>query len=216
MPETAPPSRFSLTGSLQAGMEALGTRAAVATILGTLLLITDAYHQFTPWKWLDRTFLYLLIPLAVIMVVFQDPPSSYGMVVGDWRAGLLLLGAGAVVATPVVWFGARSAPFVAYYRGDLQGLPFNTLLDLAGWEFFFRGFLLFAYAGHFGPDAIWLQAMPFALAHIGKPEMEALSTIFGGLLFGWMAYRTRSVLYPLLLHWFVGTLAILVAAGRLS
>ncbi len=68
----------------------------------------------------------------------------------------------------------------------------------------------------FGTNGLWLQAVPFALAHIGKPSIETFSTIFGGFAFGWLAYRTRSFVYPFLLHWFVGTFAILVAAGALG
>jgi len=103
-----------------------------------------------------------------------------------------------------------------YYQQQIQGVPWNTLLDLFGWEFFFRGFILFAFARKFGANAIWLQAVPFALAHIGKPEIETLSTIFGGFGLGWIAYRTRSFVYPFLLHWFLATFTIVVAAGLLG
>jgi membrane protease YdiL (CAAX protease family) len=82
-----------------------------------------------------------------------------------------------------------------------------------GWEFFFRGWLLFGFARRFGPDALWLQAVPFALAHIGKPEVETFSTIFGGFAFGWIAYRTRSFVWPFLVHWFIATFVILAAAA---
>lgn len=100
-----------------------------------------------------------------------------------------------------------------YYKPLLPGLPWSTLLDLFSWEFLFRGWLLFGFARKFGPEAIWLQAVPFALAHIGKPEIETLTTIFGGFIFGWVAWRTKSFVYPLLLHWFVGSFMIIVAAG---
>ena len=58
----------------------------------------------------------------------------------------------------------------------------------------------------FGAEALWLQAVPFAIAHIGKPEIETLSTIFGGFAFGWVAWRTRSFVYPFLIHWYIATL----------
>jgi membrane protease YdiL (CAAX protease family) len=77
----------------------------------------------------------------------------------------------------------------------------------------FRGWILFGYARRFGAEALWLQAVPFALAHIGKPPLETLSTIFGGFLFGWVAYRTRSFLYPFLIHMFVYSFTVLVAVS---
>jgi uncharacterized protein len=52
--------------------------------------------------------------------------------------------------------------------------------------------------------------------HIGKPEIETLSTIFGGFAFGWIAYRTRSFLYPFLIHWYIFTLIVLVSSGTIG
>ncbi|WP_437964271.1 CPBP family glutamic-type intramembrane protease [Sorangium sp. So ce260] len=43
--------------------------------------------------------------------------------------------------------------------------------------------------------------MPFTLVHVGKPALEVLLTIPGGLLFGALALRGRSMLGPFLLHW---------------
>ncbi len=191
-------------------------KIVLVTILSTLLLMVDAYHTLTASKLYDRTLLYLVIPLAVILLVFRENPARYGMALGDWKAGLVLTALGIVLIAPVLWLVAHGGAMRSYYEPQLNGLPWNTFLDLFGWEFLFRGFLLFAYSRRFGPEALWLQAVPFALAHIGKPEVETLSTIFGGFAFGWVAYRTRSFVYPFLIHWFVASFTILVAAGVLG
>ncbi|MFH1184220.1 MAG: CPBP family intramembrane glutamic endopeptidase [Chloroflexota bacterium] len=191
-------------------------RIVVLTILSTLLLMVDAYHRLTPVKVFDRLILYLAIPLVTILVVFREHPGSYGFSLGDWKVGSLLTGAAIVAIAPILWLTARGGAMQQYYESQLAGLPWTTGFDLLGWEFFFRGFILFAYTRRFGPDGLWLQAVPFALAHIGKPEIEALSTVFGGFAFGWIAYRTRSFIYPFLVHWFVATFTILVAAGILG
>lgn len=188
-------------------------RVVIVTVLSTLLLIVDAYHELTSNKLYDRTLLYLVIPLAVILLVFRENPAQYGMALGDWKAGLLLTLLGIILIAPVLWLVGHGGAMRSYYTPQLNGLPWNTFLDLFGWEFLFRGFILFAYSRRFGPEALWLQAVPFALAHIGKPEVETLSTIFGGFAFGWVGYRTRSFVYPFLLHWFVASFTILVAAG---
>jgi len=186
------------------------------TIVSTLLLILDAYNQFTPYKGLDRTILYLLIPLFIILIVFRENPRDYGFTLGDWKAGLIFTALGILLITPVLWFVGRGGSMTDYYKPQVSGLPWNTFIDLFGWEFFFRGFILFAYARKFGPEALWLQAVPFALAHIGKPEIETLSTIFGGFAFAWVGYRTRSFIYPFLIHWFVASFTVIVAAGLLG
>jgi membrane protease YdiL (CAAX protease family) len=40
-----------------------------------------------------------------------------------------------------------------------------------------------------------------------------LSCIFGGSGFGYVAWRTRSFLYPFLIHWFIATLTMLIASS---
>jgi membrane protease YdiL (CAAX protease family) len=92
-----------------------------------------------------------------------------------------------------------------------------TAVDLFGWEFIWRGFLLFGMAAVLGPGpAIWLQAVPFAFMHLGKPEVETISTIFGGAAFGFIAWQSGSFLYPWIIHWFIASFTMLVASGRIG
>lgn len=210
----------------------LDWKIALLTIISTLLLMLDNYHsQLLPWRswfpaWegsglstkvLDRTVLYFLVPMVFILLVFRQKPSEFGFCLGDWKAGIGLTLGAIVLIAPLLWLvGRGDVSMQNYYKSLTSGLPLSTFLDLFGWEFLFRGWLLFGYARRFGPEAIWLQAVPFALAHIGKPELETLSTIFGGFAFGWVAWRTKSFLYPLVIHWFVSSFVILVAAGALG
>jgi membrane protease YdiL (CAAX protease family) len=210
----------------------LDWKIAVLVVVSTLLLIIEAYHaQLGPWeKWfpawkdlglsttiIDRTLLYFIIPMLIILLIFRQRPAEFGFTFGDWKVGLVLTLAGIVLIAPVLWLVTRgNATMREYYKPMVPGLPWNTLLDLFSWEFLFRGWLLFGFARKFGPEAIWLQAVPFALAHIGKPEVETLSTIFGGFAFGWVAWRTKSFIYPLLIHWFVSSFTIIIAAGILG
>jgi len=184
------------------------------TIISTLLLMMDYYHNFTAHKYLDRVILYLAIPLIVIVIFFRENPKEYGFALGDWKAGLLLTAIGVLIMAPVIYYLGRGDPSMQdYYKTYTNGLPWNTFLDLIGWEFLFRGWILFGYARKFGPEALWLQAVPFALMHNGKPEVETLSTIFGGFAFGWVAWRTKSFFWPFLIHWFIATFIVIVAAG---
>lgn len=188
------------------------------TIASTLLLMVNYYYAITPVRVIDGVVLYLIIPLAMITVGFRKPVKEYGFTLGDWKAGLIITAAAILLVAPVIWLVARSDPSMrSYYSSQTtRVLPLMTFLDLIGWEFFFRGFLLFGYEREFGAHALWLQAVPFALAHITKPAVETFSTIFGGFAFGWVAWRTRSFVYPFLIHWFIATFTILVAAGVLG
>jgi membrane protease YdiL (CAAX protease family) len=191
-------------------------KIAVISTVSTLLLMIDHYHQITPWKALDRTILYLFIPMAIILFLFRDSPKDFGFGFGEWKKGFLITFACIILITPVLWIVSRgNSNMQEYYQGQINGLPWNTFVDLFGWEFIFRGWLLFGYSRKFGPEALWMQAVPFALAHMGKPEIETFSTIFGGFAFGWVAWKTKSFLYPFLIHWFVASFTIVVAAGVL-
>lgn len=188
-------------------------RAAVATVASTLLLVADSYHIFWGDRLATRTLLYLAVPLAIILLVFREHPARYGVQLGDWRAGLRwTLGACTGLAA-LMALVARTPAFRDSY-GAAASRPLFWVADgveLLGWEFFFRGFLLFALYRACGPLALLLQAVPFTMAHIGKPELEALSCIFGGAAFGYIAWRTRSFLYPFLIHWFLASFTALIA-----
>lgn len=200
----------------------LDARVTAALVVGTLLLMLDYYNRFLPAetitgalraKAIERVFYYLVVPLGMILL-FRDRPSEYGFQLGDWRRGLVWVGGSFLVALPLLYWAASSESMVSYY-GASQRAPAEVVLvaglDLVGWEFFFRGFLLFTLARLVGPNAILLQAVPFALAHLGKPQVETLTTIFGGAYFGWIGWRTRSFLYPFLLHYAVNVFVVLVA-----
>lgn len=188
---------------------------AAITILSTLLIMVDFYERLTPIKAIDRVALYLILPLAVIRFGFRKSPRDYGFQWGDWRAGLALTAIAITIGAPILWWVARSSPAMVDYYAHLwnPAAPLITFLDLIGWEFFFRGFLLFGYARLFGANALWIHAVPFALAHLTKPPVETYSTIFGGFLFGLVAWRTKSFVYPFLIHWFVATFTIFAAAS---
>jgi len=189
-------------------------KIVIITVVSTLLLMVDYYHRLTQFKYWDRVILYLIVPLIIIVFVFRENPKEFGFGPGDWKAGLIITAIGILFMAPVIYYlGSGDESMKLYYQPHVNALPWTTFLDLIGWEFLFRGWILFGYARKFGPESLWLQAVPFALMHNGKPEVETLSTIFGGFAFGWIAYRTKSFIWPFIIHWFIATFIIIVAAG---
>jgi membrane protease YdiL (CAAX protease family) len=187
----------------------------VLLIVSTQLILLDYYFNLTPWFYLDRFILHLLVPLFFIIFIYGEKPCDYGFTVGDWRAGLLFTALAILVAVPLIWLTTRSFPSMSsYYRPQFSAaLPLTMVVDMLGWEFLFRGWLLFGLGQRFGTEALWMQAVPFALAHMGKPPVETLTTLFGGYFFGWVAWRTHSFLYPVLIHSGITVTVILISAG---
>lgn len=203
----------------------LHRRTAVILLIGTTVLMLDYYVRVLPAedyatllraKAVERIGYYLAVPLIVILLAFRRAPGDYGMKVGNWRRGLALAIGSAVAAAPVLYLAARSPGMREFYASverPAGEVLWVSAVDLLGWEFFFRGFLLFGLAEIAGPNAILLQAVPFALAHLGKPALETFTTMLGGAYFGWVAWRTGSFVYAYLLHWLVNVFVILSALG---
>lgn len=75
------------------------------------------------------------------------------------------------------------------------------ILYLIGYEYVFRGYLLFPLVPELGIDgAIALNASLYALAHIYKGPGEAFGAFFLGIIFCLIALATGSFLIPLVMH----------------
>jgi membrane protease YdiL (CAAX protease family) len=103
----------------------------------------------------------------------------------------------------------------AYYAVSAAPLPdivLTNVIDLTTAEFLFRGFLMLTLVRAIGPIGVLIAVMPFAFAHVGKPALELLSTLGGGLAYGWLAWRTRSIVWGSIAHVYILSLVTVVAA----
>jgi membrane protease YdiL (CAAX protease family) len=193
--------------------------ATVVIILGTLLPLIDLYdHTFFPVKAYDRFVLYLIIPVIVIRVLFREPLKEYGFQWGNWKEGLAWTVAASVGMALILVVVVRQPEMASFYRAKSADgywrAIWEAVVDLFAWEFVWRGFTLFALARVTGPGtAIWLQAVPFTFAHLGKPEIETFSCIFGGAGFGFVAWRSKSFVYPFLVHTFITAWTVWLTMG---
>ncbi len=197
-------------------------RLSLLIIFSTIVPMLDFYgHSPTGTKAFDRFLFYFVGSAVFIKLAYREPLANFGFRWGEWRKGLLITVVGCAAMAAILWVVARSETMTAFYvekapSENLMRLILLNGIDLFGWEFIWRGLVLFAFARAFGPGpAILLQAVPFAFMHLGKPEIETLSTIFGGAAFGLIAWKTRSFVYPWLIHWFITTFTMLIALGRI-
>jgi uncharacterized protein len=207
----------------------LPVRATVAVAVTTFVLLFDYSGTFIPDALsatgrtpdvmvataVERFVLFGLIPLAVVLFGFRDRPSRYGLTLGDWRWGATLAFAGCVAMTPVVLWFAGMPDVQAYYAAGaapVGQLLVTNALDLTAAEFLYRGFLMLTLVRVVGPLGVVLATMPFVLDHLGKPELELFSTLGGGLVYGWLAWRTRSIVWGSIGHTYIVTLVTIAAA----
>ena len=201
----------------------LPLRETAVVMVTTFVLLVDYYHPLALLNWpigvaaatgLERFGLYLVVPLVTLLLL-GERPSAYGLCLGEWRIGLAVAAGLALLVTPVVAVVSGLPDFQLYYAQQ-EGGPLAILgraVDVGAAEFLFRGFLMWTLVRIAGPMGVVLATFPFVFTHLGKPELETLSTFFGGLGFGWLAWRTRSVLYGALLHAWVINLVVLAARG---
>ena len=208
----------------------LPVRASVAIAVVTFALLFDRTGTFIPREINDagrtpatllavaveRFVLFGLVPLFVVLVTFHDRPSRYGLALGDWRWGAALATAGCVLMTPVVlWFATlpEARVFYAQDAAPIGQLLVTNGLDLGASEFLFRGFLMLTLVRVIGPFGVLVATMPFVFAHFGKPELELFSTLVGGLIYGWVTWRTRSIVWGAIAHVYIVVLVTLAAAA---
>jgi membrane protease YdiL (CAAX protease family) len=197
-------------------------RAAIILISSTLLLIVSHYHRIMGDETVSALVFYGLLPLGIIVLVLREDPRSFGLRLGNWRKGALFSLLGIVLMAMVIAGLAQTPEFRQYYRldslreADSRGLAEFALrlgVYMFSWEFMFRGFMLFGLKERFGPLAIWIQAIPFAIMHLGKPELETLSTIFGGAAFAYVDLESRSILPSVVIHWAIYMMMVLAASN---
>lgn len=193
-------------------------------------------------------FLACLFILGVVPWLIGLPravrPRYSGLGLGDWRFGLkwtvVLVGA----MVPIVTLVSRWPTFWQYYPlngvlatqaarwlAGLPGVPETFVLHFVvyellyavyfiGWEYFFRGFLVFGLYDRLGVHGVFVANVPFALLHFGKPFPEALGSILAGIALGLFALRARSFWYCFSVHalvaWTMDAAAILRRVQNLT
>lgn len=170
------------------------------------------YYACLYWP-VTALLLYLLIPHLSLRIAgrFDREEGAVwnaGLGLGDWRLGLKMAAFFYAVMVPLL--------LVIVWNSDFQGkYPLcdeaNTLqkfviyeigfaIYFIAWEYFFRGYMLFGLKRTLGPWSLWVQMLPFVVVHFPKPDLEAISSIVGGLALGWLALKTRSIWYGWFVH----------------
>jgi len=83
----------------------------------------------------------------------------------------------------------------------LSGEVIPTFVLMIQTEFLFRGFALFGLKRDYGPYAATLASLvPFVYFHLDRPPVEAFGSLPVGLALCYLALRTSSIWYGVLLH----------------
>jgi len=187
--------------------------------VGSRRLFRDEFASFFPEYWQEAlawTWRFgfqgvagFVIPVLILTLIFKRKPAEIGLGRGDMKfAGTAML-----VYVPLVaigtWVLSASGDFQAAYphfRGAANDWTLLLVYEISylaywiGWEYLWRGFVLFGTSHTFGVNAIFVQALPFALLHASKPIPEQLLSIVGGIALGAVVWRCRSFWVAVPIH----------------
>ena len=174
-------------------------------------LVASNWQGVAAWGWWFgmQCLTGFVVPAAALLFFFRCRPADIGLGAGDWQFGLLL----AFMYLPLVvagtWILSNDLAFQAgypHYQPAARDWKFFAvyeglfLLYWVGWEYLWRGFVLFGTVPTFGYHAIFVQMVPFALLHLDKPPAEMLLSIAGGLALGALVWRCRSFWIAVPIH----------------
>ena len=171
----------------------------------------EAWQGLAAWGWWFgmQGLLGFVIPVLCLLFLFKRKPSEIGLGLGDWKlAGGLSLAylPLVIIGTWVLSDGMDFQRQYPHYQPAAHNWTYFIIYQALflfywfGWEYLWRGFVLFGTAHTFGLYAIFIQAMPFAILHYNKPLPEALLSVVGGVALGALVWRCRSFWIAVPLH----------------
>lgn len=154
---------------------------------------------------------YTVLPLAVIVLLWRRSPADYGLALRSSLPDAAPYALLFAVAVPFVAVASTTEAFQVKYpfldlAADQVLWPYMYIwwvfyaAQFVALEFFFRGFLVHGLARSMGVLAVPVMVVPYTMLHFGKPLLEAIAAIVGGLLLGSLALKTRTVWWGALLH----------------
>ena len=175
----------------------------VVISFATLFMVLHSYHQIENF-WISSFIYFGLFPVVTILIFLKKNPLDFGLRLGNYRLWIPYVVIFLAIAIPILYFSSDMSSVQGYYRSgrnfDLLKYALQMGVYMLGWEFLFRGFMLFGLKDKFKEGSIIIQMIPFVLLHIGKAEIETISTIFTGLLWGYICYRGKSFWPAYIMH----------------
>ena len=154
--------------------------------------------------------LYGLAPALIIVLVFQRPMQHYGFSTENMMKSFLWWIPLAALVVFFTYIGARNKNSLAMYpqirvsqwnKGLLLLSALSWTAYLVGYEFLFRGYLLFSCLESFGYwPAIIINICLYSLFHIHKGSREAIGSLFFGFLLCYLTLHLGSFWFAIFIH----------------
>lgn len=200
---------LTLAGLLVFLHRAIGSRRVFRSEFADL--VPDYWQEALSWSWWFgiKGLAGFVIPVLILTLVFKRKPKEIGLGLGDVkfaRAAMLVYVPLVAIGTWVLSSNGEFQGAYPHFRGATNDWTLLLVYEISylaywiGWEYLWRGFVLFGTSHTFGVYAIFVQALPFALLHASKPFPEQLLSIAGGIALGAVVWRCRSFWVAVPIH----------------
>ncbi len=153
---------------------------------------------------------FALLPGLIFFSAWQIPGHFYGIAWGEvFENWYWLIGLPALLITMNYFSAQNPDMYLRYPQMRLAGWKASTfLLSASGWttyligyEFLFRGILLFSCVEAFGVwPAIAINVAIYSAIHLTNGMKETLGAIPFGLVACWFVVTTGSLIIPIIMH----------------
>ena len=180
-----------------------------AHFAGMFLTRTELIYWSNIYRLMMRFVVQFLLPIVLIKIILRERIRDNGVTIGDWRMGLKISILFIIIMVPIIWFVSAFDSFAQTYpqcpmvhENWKLFIIFEIcyIFYMIGWEYIWRGYMLFGLKNKFGYYSILIQMIPFTILHFDKPCIESLSAVIAGLALGILAWRTNSFWYCALTH----------------
>ena len=151
--------------------------------------------------------LFVIVPSLFHFIFPSGVKNPFGLELGYAAKHKFIYLTLLALMLPLIWWAAGDRNFNNFYP---MYKPTNLelwlcyeviyMLQFISVEFFFRGFMLFRFQQMFSGYAVVMMIIPYSLLHIHKPFLEALASIVGGCVLGYLALQTRSIWPGVMVH----------------
>lgn len=172
---------------------------------GTLVAQTSVLQFIWNARKLWSAFFIMgIVPMLIVKYAFKEKLADYGLTFGNVRRTFVNFFLFLPLMLILGWLSGDTKEFYNVY-------PFNPLAGIStlalvvhsvmyfflyylAWEFMFRGFIQMGLTDKIGAvPAILIQVVASTMLHYGHPASETFGCIAGGILWGFLVYRTRSI-----------------------
>jgi len=159
-------------------------------------------------------FIFFFVVPIFILKLYKEKPGDYGLNFNNFFSGIKIILIFLPIVFVLIWISSYQKDFQVEYPltksiiCSFKGFVIIEsiyLLYYIGWEFLFRGFLLFGLAKKFGIwIAIMIETIPSTILHYNKPPGEIILAVIGGFILGYYALKYKTIFFAVIIHWAAG------------